>query len=58
MVAALLGVGDQIALADDAADALAIALCHLYLRAVLTRGRRQGSSARRKLDRRMRTGRT
>lgn len=35
MVRRALGVGEEIALADDASDALAIALCHLYRARVL-----------------------
>ena len=34
MVRRALGVGEEIALADDASDALAIALCHLFCRRV------------------------
>ena len=57
MVRRALGVGEEVALADDASDALAIALCHLFcarVTAAVRRGVR--SRARRKLDSRMRAG--
>ena len=44
MVRRALGVGDRVALADDASDALAIALCHLFCaRDDGGRGRRRAS---------------
>ncbi|MGH7913974.1 MAG: crossover junction endodeoxyribonuclease RuvC [Candidatus Binataceae bacterium] len=36
MVRRALGVGEEVALADDASDALAIALCHLFCARVMT----------------------
>jgi crossover junction endodeoxyribonuclease RuvC len=62
MVRRALGVDEQIALADDASDALAIALCHLYRARVTaavtaTGGRIQGSiNSRRQRDNRMPVG--
>jgi crossover junction endodeoxyribonuclease RuvC len=62
MVRRALGVDEQIALADDASDALAIALCHLYRARVTTAvtatgGRMQGSiNSRRQRDNRMPVG--
>ena len=55
MVRRALGVGDQVALADDASDALAIALCHLFC-ARVTAAVAVGASERRKPDSRMRAG--
>jgi len=55
MVRRALGVGDRVALADDASDALAIALCHLFC-ARVTAAVAVDASERRKLDSRMRAG--
>jgi crossover junction endodeoxyribonuclease RuvC len=64
MVRRALGVGEEVALADDASDALAIALCHLYRARVTAavaagvgdKGGKRGADARPAAENRMRAG--
>jgi crossover junction endodeoxyribonuclease RuvC len=58
MVRRALGVSEEVALADDASDALAIALCHLFCaRVTVAAGASvELKSDSRKMDRRIRAG--
>lgn len=59
MVRRALGVGEEVELADDASDALAIALCHLFCARVMTAAAATGvqqKSGSRNVDSRMRVG--
>jgi crossover junction endodeoxyribonuclease RuvC len=59
MVRRALGVGEEVELADDASDALAIALCHLFCARVTAAAAATGveqKSGSRNVDSRMRVG--
>jgi len=59
MVRRALGVGEEVELADDASDALAIALCHLFCARITAAAAAAGVEQKRgsrNVDSRMRVG--